>query len=72
MNLAALRAVDQGGTRAGASCTEKMSPSRSRTLPSRQGRTVRYICQTTQLCNFTKPLSWWNLSSTSMTTYPET
>jgi hypothetical protein len=45
-----------------AGCTEAdvKRATRVEALPGEDGADIRYVCQTTQLPEFTKPLRWWN------------
>lgn len=46
-----------------ASCTEEdVWAGTRRAGESGDANDVRYVCQTTQLCEFTKPLAWWHMS----------
>jgi hypothetical protein len=63
--LAADAAASPKGRLSGAAgCTEAdvKRATRVEALPGEDGGNIRYICQTTELCEFTKPLPWWNLA----------
>ena len=63
--VAADAAASTKGRLSGAEgCTEAdvKRATRVEALPGEDGADIRYVCQTTQLCEFTKPLPWWNLA----------
>ena len=55
-------ASTKGRLSGAAGCTEAdvKRATRVEALPGEDGADIRYVCQTTQLCEFTKPLPWWN------------
>lgn len=49
-------------TAAPASCSEEDVWRGTRADDAQDEREVRYVCQTTQLCEFTSPVPWWNMA----------